>query len=474
MAHIKGTPREQIILFPDVIDDYIEEDNTARFIDAFVDSLDMVTLGFKYSATEKTGRPPYNPKDMLKLYIYGYLNRVRSSRRLEKETQRNVEVMWLVKKLTPDFKTIADFRAGNTAAIRSVFKEFTVVCKRLDLFGRELVAIDGSKFRASNAKKKSFTKKKLEKTIKEIEDKIDTYMDELDENDKEEAHSPKAGAKELKEKIDALKTRKGTYQGLLEEMQETGTSEISLTDPDARSMMNNQRVEPCYNIQATVDPKHALIVDFEATNEAADQHRLSTMATRAKEVLEVDQLEVTADKGYYDGQEIKATIDAGVILFIPKPARKRPKEDDLFCKEKFTYDKARDIYICPAKQELLFMKEVSKLGKKIRLYEGQSCSNCGLKEKCTKAAKRTVTRWEHEEILEEMQGRVLLNLDKVRIRQWLSEHPFGTLKRGFDQGFMLLRGLKKVNAEAGLSFLAYNIRRVINIIGIKNLIAAVT
>lgn len=215
------------------------------------DGLDMVTLGFKHSVTEKTGRPPYDPKDMLKLYIYGYLNRVRSSRRLEKETRRNVELMWLIKRLTPDFKTIADFRAGNTNAIRSVFKEFTLICKKLDLFGAELVAIDGSKFRASNAKKQNFTKKKLERTIQQLEKKIDDYLSDLDENDKDEADSPKAGATEFKEKIDVLKTRKEGYQDLLKEMQEEGVNEVSLTDPDARSMMTGQRVEPRYNIKAS-------------------------------------------------------------------------------------------------------------------------------------------------------------------------------------------------------------------------------
>lgn len=472
MAYIKGTEREQIILFPDAIDDYIEEDNMARFIDAFVDGLDMVSLGFKHSVTKETGRPPYDPKDMLKLYIYGYLNKVRSSRRLEKETRRNVELMWLIKRLTPDFKTIADFRAANTGAIRSVFKEFTLVCKRLDLFGAELIAIDGSKFRASNSKKKNFTRKKLEKSIKEIEKKIDDYLGDLDENDKDELDSPKPTAEELKEKIDALKARKDDYQNLLEEMEKEDISQVSLTDPDCRSMMNNQRVEPCYNIQTTVDSKHKLIVDFEATNEAADQNQLSKMATRAKEILETDQLEVTADKGYYDGEDIKATVDEGIIPFIPKPQAKETK-DGCFCKDKFIYDKNNDIYICPAKCELVFVKEAKQKGKKMRFYEGQSCPSCTLKEKCTKALKRTVSRWEHEEILEEMQERVLLNQDKIRVRQWLSEHPFGTLKRGFDQGFMLLRGLKKVNTEASLSFLAYNIKRAINIVGIKDLIAAV-
>jgi len=473
MAYIKGTDREQIILFPDAIDDYIEEDNMVRFIDAFVDSLDMVSLGFKYAVTKETGRPPYDPKDMLKLYIYGYLNKVRSSRRLEKETRRNVEVMWLIKRLTPDFKTIADFRATNTGAIRSVFKEFTFMCKRLDLFGAELVAIDGSKFRASNAKKKNFTKKKLQRTIKEIEKKIDEYLTDLDENDKQETDAPKPTAKELKEKIDALKARKDNYQNLLEEMKKKGVSEVSLTDPDCRSMMNNQRVEPCYNIQTTVDSKHKLIVDFEATNEAADQHSLSKMATRAKEILEVDTIEVTADKGYYDSQDIKMAVDARIIPFIPKPQAKGTK-DGCFPKDKFTYESQTDTYTCPAGEKLAFVKTTKNRGKKMRLYEGKSCPSCTLKEKCTKALKRTVTRWKHDEILEEMQERVLLNQDKIRIRQWLSEHPFGTVKRSFDQGFMLLRGLKKVNTEVSLSFLAYNIKRVINIVGIKDLIAAVT
>jgi len=302
---------------------------------------------------------------------------------------------------------------------------------------------------------------------------IDDYLGDLDENDKQEATSPRPTAKELKEKIDALKTRKGNYEGLLKEMEDEDKSEISLTDPDCRSMMNNQRVEPCYNIQTTVDSKHKLILDFEATNEAADQHQLSKMATRAKEILGADQLEVTADKGYYGAEEIKTTIDAEITLFIPKPQAKGTK-DGCFPKDKFIYDKNNDVYICPAKCELVFIKNTKDRGKKMRLYQGNSCLSCTLKEKCTKALRRTATRWEHEEVLEIMQERVLSNQDELRVRQWLSEHPFGTLKRGFDQGFMLLRGLKKVNTEASLSFLAYNIKRAVNIVGIKGLIAAVT
>ncbi len=295
-------------------------------------------------------------------------------------TRRNVELMWLIKRLTPDFKTITDFRAGNTSAIRSVFKEFTFMCKRLDLFGSELVAIDGSKFRASNSKKKNFTRGKLEKSIKEIEKKIDDYLSDLDENDKDEADSPKPTTKELKEKIDALKTRKDNYENLLEEMKEEGINEVSLTDPDARSMMTGQRVEPCYNIQTTVDSKHKLVLDFEATNKPADQHQLFNMSTRAKEILKVNQLEVTADKGHYDAREIKETIDARVTVYIPKPARRRPKEDDLFYKELFTYHKDRDVYICPAKRELVFIKKAGDRGRKVRLYEGQSCPGCALKK----------------------------------------------------------------------------------------------
>jgi len=473
MVYIQGTTREQIILFPEAIDDYIKEGNPVQFVEAFVENLDLKSLQFKYSQLKATGRPPYNPADMLKLYIYGYLNRIRSSRRLEAEAERNVELMWLLKKLTPDFKTIADFRKDNLDSIKEVCKEFTLICKKLDLFGAELVAIDSSKFRAKNAKKRNFSKAKLQKSLKKIEEKVDEYILELEENDQKEAGFSNPTKEELKEKIKALKDRKSKYQELQKKIEDSGETEVSLTDPDSRAIMNAQRVEVCYNVQMTVDAKHKLILDHKVTNEPADQHQLTKMAKRAKRVLQVKELEVLADKGYYDAREIKESSDDGIVLYIPRPTRNRPQKDELYSKEKFRYDQQKDVYLCPSGHKLTFSKKVTDRGKAMRLYSCNKCPNCQLKAKCTKAQSRTILRWEHEAVLEEMWERVKSSKEKVRTRQWLTEHPFGTIKRSFDQGYMLLRGLDKVGTEFSLSFLAYNIKRAINIVGIKNLIAAV-
>ncbi len=320
MSYIEGVARNQLILFPESIDDYIEEDNPIQFIDAFVDNLDLQELGFRYLPPETIGQPPYNPADMLKLYIYGYLNRVRSNRCLEKETHRNIELMWLLKKLSPDFKTIADFRKDNKKAIKKVCQEFTLLCKRLDLFGGELVAIDGSKFKAVNSKKRNFNEAKLEKAIKEIDEKVDDYLAELEDNDQEEAHVSRPDAEDIRARVMMLKERGRKYRELLARLKESSETQISLTDPDSRAMLNNQRVEVCYNVQTTVDSRHKLIIDHEVTNKATDHDQLSQMSKRAKEILGVDELEVLADKGYYDAKEIKECVENGITPYIPEPA----------------------------------------------------------------------------------------------------------------------------------------------------------
>lgn len=322
MHYQEGVTREQAILFPETVDDYITDDNPVQFIDAFVDRLDVRLLGFKRAELEETGRPPYHPRDMLKLYIWGYLNRVRSSRCLEKESQRNVEVMWLIKKLTPDFKTIADFRKDNREALRKVYKEFTLVCKGLGLFGGGLISIDSSKFRAVNCKKRNFNRAKLMKRIKEIEEEIERYLQELEENDAKEATVSGVSAQDLKAKIEWLKKQGKEYRELLQRLIDNGESQISLTDPDSWAMLNNQRVEVCYNVQATVDSKHKLILDYEVTNEGTDYGQLSEMARRAKEILEVEKLEALADKGYHSAEQIKQCVKDGVIPYIPEPERK--------------------------------------------------------------------------------------------------------------------------------------------------------
>jgi len=478
VSYVEGIARNQLILFPESINDYIEEDNPVQFIDVFVDSLDLGELGFKYSLPEATGRPPYNPADMLKLYLYGYLNRVRSSRSLEKESHRNLELMWLLKKLTPDFKTIADFRKDNKKAIKMVCREFTLLCKRLDLFGGELVAIDGSKFKAVNSKKRNFNEAKLKRAIKEIDEKVDGYLAELEDNDQEEAYVSHPDAEDIRARVMMLKERGRKYRELLAELKDSGETQISLTDADSRAMLNNQRVEVCYNVQTTVDSKHKLIIDREVTNEATDYGQLSQMSKRAKEILGVDELEVLADKGYYDAMEIKECVDQGILPYIPeKESHKyagREFAETPFPEKAFRYEKEKDCYICPGGLELTFRGKRGQHGRVMKIYWGEKCLGCALRSRCTTHPRgRTISRWEYEEILEDMRQRVESNRTKVKTRQWLSEHPFGTIKRTWNYGYMLMKGLDKVRGEASLTVIAYNMKRAINILGVQGLISAV-
>jgi transposase len=475
MDHVQGFDRNQEILFPAKIDDYIEEENLVRFIEAFVALLDLTLLGFTHAEVKTTGRPSYNPADLLKLYIYGYLNTIRSSRKLEKETHRNVEVMWLLKKLTPDHKTIADFRKNNAGPIKKVFKEFVLFCKELDLYGRETVGIDGSKFKAVNSKKRNFNEDKLIKKLKDIEEKIEVYLKELDENDKNESSVKQSDAKEVKEKIKQLEDRKSEYKELLKKLEETGEKQVSTTDPDSRMMMNNQKFDVCYNVQTTIDDKNNLIVDYEVTNDVNDKKQLNEMAGKAKEILGVESLDVFTDKGYYNPDEIKKCVDNNTIPYIPEPKPKQPKEDSVpkagFCDCDFKYDTSKDVYACPEGRELTFSLISEKNNKMMKEYRSDSCSSCESKSKCTRNKNgRVIFRWEHEEILDDMRKRVKENKDVVKKRNCMCEHPFGTIKRGFNQGYLLLKGLRKVGGEMGFTMLAYNMRRVINILGVNKLI----
>lgn len=478
MEYIKGAAREQIVLFPEALDDYITEENPVQFIEAFVNSLDIRDLEFKHAELNETGRPPYDPRDLLKLYIYGYLNGIRSSRKLEKETKRNVELMWLLRKLSPDFKTIADFRKDNRKAITSVCKGFVFLCKKLSLFGGELLAIDGSKFRAVNSKKRNFNARKLERKIKELEEKIDRYLKELDENDEGEKDIQAPDKKEMKEKIEEFKKRRKDYKKLMEGLKGSKETQVSLTDPDSRSMVSNQRIEVGYNVQFTVDEKHKLILDHEVTNAIKDQNQLSRMAKRAKEILGRGTIEVLADKGYYNAVEVKECVDNGIVPYIPEPESRVSKKVNIprpeYYEDKFRYDKGKDVYICPEGHELTYRYSTLHYGKRKRLYKSRECRGCQSKELCTRQRSgRFIYRWEHEEVLEEMKKRVEEEKEKVKRRQWLTEHPIGTLKRGFNQGYFLTRGIEKTGVEMSLSVLAYNIKRVINIIGLEKLIVTI-
>ncbi len=477
MDYIRGVTRNQVILFPESVEDYITADNPVRFIDAFVSNLNLAELGFTRAQPAETGRPAYDPGDLLRLYLYGYLNRVRSSRMLERETKVNLEVMWLLGKLAPDFKTIADFRRDNLKALKGVCREFTLLCRKLELFGGELVAIDGSKFKAVNNRRRNFNEARLTKAIKAIEEKIDGYLDELDQADAAEpdADEPPPSAAELREKIKTLTERKAKYQTLHEGLKASGAKQVSLTDKDARAMvMHHGSTEVGYNVQTAVDEKHQLIVEHEVTNDPTDHAHLAEMALRAKETLAVEQLEVVADMGYYDGAEVKQCAEAGVTAYIPKPITSVNQKRGLFTKQDCVYDEAKDCYRCPAGEELTYRYESFEQNRQIRYYTTSKCRNCPLKSKCTTNSRgRRITRWVDEKFLEDMARRVRARPEVMRRRQQLSEPPFGTIKRAMGHGYFLMKGLNKVGAEMSLTVLSYNLKRVINIIGVKKMIEAV-
>jgi transposase len=473
MRYIEGHCRTQQLLLPDVIDDYVTEENPVRFIDAYVESLDLESLGVARAQAALTGRPAYDPRDLLKLYIYGYLNRIRSSRRLERETHRNVELLWLLRKLRPDFKTIADFRKNNTKALQALFREFVLLCKQLDLFGAELLAIDGSKFKAVNSKHKNFTKTKLEKALKDIDDKVAKYLSDLDASDREEASVHQPSSEELQKKIESLQERQKRYRGFVQEITASGETQLSLTDPDSRSMPKSPKVDVGYNVQITVDGKHKLIVEQDVTNAVTDDDQLSPLAMRAKETLGVERLRVVADMGYYHGHEIKTCDEAGIDAYVPKPSTSANTKLGLFGKERFTYDPEKDCYRCPRGEELTLRFETTELGRHIRYYATGACRSCPLKEQCTRnKGGRRITRWVDEHILERMEERLKANPAIMQERKQLVEHPFGTIKHANDQGYFLMKGLKNVRAEFSLSCLAYNLRRVINILGVPRLLGA--
>jgi transposase len=476
MGYVEGQDRKQTMLFPEVLEDYISEENPVRFIDVFIEGLDLLEMGFGRAVPKERGRPPYDPGDLLRLYVYGYLNRSRSSRQLEREAGRNVELMWLMRKLRPDFKTIADFRRDNAQGIKKVCREFTLWCKRLELFGGELVAIDGSKFGAVNSPKRNFTEKKLRRMIGEIDDKIDRYLKELDRQDKQEAGQQSLSREQLKEKIERYKERRAQYEQLKRELKQSGESQISLTDPESRSMRVGHGVEVSYNVQIVVDHKHKLVLEHEVVNEVTDQGQLSTMAKKAKETLGVETLEVVADRGYYNGEEVKACEQSGITAYVPKPNNSSNLKRGLFTKEDFIYEPVKDCYRCRAGKELSYRFNSVEQGRAVRCYEIFGCNRCQLKSKCSinKRGRRRITRWVDEAILEAMARRVAEHPEKVELRKCLAEHPFGTIKRAMNQGYFLMRGLTKVSAETSLTILTYNLKRVINILGVRTMMEALT
>jgi transposase len=352
MGYVEGTNREQVVLFPAVIDDYVSEENPVRFMEAFVNRLELGTLNFSKAEPEERGRPAYDPRDLLKLYIYGYINEIRSSRKLERETRRNVELMWLLRRLTPDHKTIANFRKDNARALPGVFREFTRVCRELNLYGGELVGIDGSKFRAVNSADRNFTEAKLTKRLQWIEEKIAKYLAALQAEDEADSNESEVSAAELQAKIAELQTQQLAYEGLKQQLAESGEKQISLTDADARLMKGRQGHHVSYNVQIAVDSKHKLVADFAVTNEGNDVNCLAELALGAQQELGAQQLKVCADRGYYNTAQIKACEDAGIEVHMERP---RPSQTEgIFPLEQFTYDESKDVYTCPAGKRLSY------------------------------------------------------------------------------------------------------------------------
>jgi len=473
---VEGTDRGQATLFPECLEDWIGEDNPVRVIDVFVEELDLGELGFDGVAPEATGRPSYHPSLLLKLYIYGYLNRVQSSRRLEREAGHNVEVMWLVGRLVPDHKTIADFRKNNGTAIRQVCARFVALCRTMGLLTQASVAIDGSKFKAVNNRDRNFTRAKMERRVAQIEESVARYLQQLDTADRQEpSEALKTKTSGLKEKIEKLKQEMRRLAVLKVEMLATPDQQISLTDPDARSMATSGRGSGVvgYNVQIAVEAGHHLIVTHEVTNEGSDRSQLSPVAKAAKATLGVEKLDAVADRGYFNGEEILACKEAGITVTLPKPMTSNSKAEGRFGKQDFRYVAEEDVYVCPAGQRLAYSYTSEDKGLVVHRYATKACRHCAIKHNCTKGNERRIKRWEHEHIIEVVQRRLDEHPEKMRQRRETVEHPFGTIKARMGATHFLMKTLPKVATEMALHVLAYNLTRVMNIMGVQPLLAAI-
>ena len=461
------------MMFPERLEDYVGAENPVRFLDAFVASLDLHALGFTKAQVADTGWPPYDPAALLKLYLYGYLHRIRSSRLLEAECQRNVEVIWLLGKLAPDFKTIADFRKDNLKPLRAVSRQFTVLCRKLELFGGELLAIDGSKFGAVNARDQNFNAAKLQDLIGRADARLAEYLKAMDTADASEPSAPALNPAELEAKIAVLREKQDWHKELLEQL-DAEQKQISVTDPDTRKMPTAQGMMVGYNAQVAVDAKHKLIAADDVTNEVTDYQQLAEVALAAKANLELKQAEVVADAGYYNAAEVSRCVEQGITPYLPKADTSANTARGLYGKSRFKYDAAKDVYVCPAGAELTYRFATYELGRELRYYRANGCKGCALKPQCTRnKANRTITREENEELMEAMAARMAAQPWKFKLRKTLAEHPFGTIKRWFGYTHFLLKGLEKVRCEWSLTTLAYNLKRVLNLVSFEKLMAAV-
>lgn len=466
MGHIQGQSRHQSTLFPPSLDELIPADHPVRVIDAFVESLDLAALAFAKTAPAATGRPPYHPGDLLKLYLYGYLNQVRSSRRLEREAARNIELLWLLNRLCPDFKTIANFRKDNPPAIVGVCRAFTLFCREQALFGAELVAIDGSKFEAVASRKQVVTPKRIAAELTSIEERIGQYLRSLDEADVSEPAVPSSG--DTHSAIETLRARQQQWQALAGEMQANGETQRVITEPEARLMRASGGGHVVgYNVQTAVDAQHHLIVSFEVCQDGNDHRQLYPMATAAQETLEAETLTAVADTGYRNGEQAAQCEARGITPVAPAPRVVNPR-GDYFTRERFDYDPHSDSYRCPAGEVLTRGRTDHKL--QVRHYTTSACRECARRPQCTGAPRRTVLRHFYAEQVEAMDRRAKDRPELMTARRCLAEHPFGTIKHMMGLPRFLVRGLTKVKAEMALSITAYNLRRVINILGVPTVL----
>lgn len=471
---VEGEDRSQVTLLPECLDDFVDEDNPVRLIDAFVDELDLVALGFERMEPAATGRPSYHPAALLKIYIYGYFNRLQSSRRLERECQRNVELMWLTGRLAPDFKTIADFRRDSGTGIRNVCRRFVVMCRELKLFSQAFVAIDSSKFKAVNNRDRNFTSVKADRRQEQLEQSIQRYLDALETADRTQPMGMEAKTERLQEKIKKLRRQMRQLDDIKTQLKSEPDGQLSMTDPDSRSMATSRLGSALvgYNVQTAVDAKHHLIVAHEVTNIASDRAQLSKMALAAREAMARVKLHAVADRGYFSSLQIKACEDAGIAMYVPKPMTSNAKAEGRFSKNDFIYIARDDQYQCPAGQRAIYRYTSEDGGLQTRTYWSSACPECPIKAQCTTSANRRIRRWEHEAVLEVVQARLDRRPDAMTLRKRTIEHVFGTLKHWMGSTHFLTRRLTGVSTEMSLHVLAYNLKRVIAILGIAKTMKA--
>ena len=472
---VDGVDRSQGLLLPDRLEDFVHEDNPVRVVDAFVEALDLSELGFEAANRVAGGRPAYHPAVLLKIYIYGYLNRIQSSRRLEREAQRNLELIWLTGRLAPDFKTIADFRKDNGAALTAVCSRFVALCRSMKVFSHAIVAIDGSKLKAVNSRDRNFTVGKVRGRRQQLEESVARYLAELDRADRDPALLPEGRAPHLKDKLAKLRAQMEKLDAIEKQLEAAPDHQISLTDPDARSMTSSGRGTGTvgYNVQAVVDAKHHLIVAHDVTNDGHDRAQLSRMATKAREALGTERMTALADRGYFNAPEILACEEAGVIPLVPKPLTSNSKAEGRFDKRDFIYDEAADEYECPAGERAIHRFTAEEKGLTLHKYWSSACPRCPMRMKCTTASYRRITRWEHEHVLERMQMLLDARPQAAVVRRQTVEHVFGTLKSWLGTTPLLTKTLPKVRSEVSLAVLAYNMKRMIKIVGTQGMVRAI-